>query len=112
MGVDDGRRIILSEEEPENGLRPSASFLFRSVARIFGGRGIGILLSGMGRDGAEELKMMKDARAVTFAQNKESSVVFGMPGEAIKLDAATHVLSPEEIGAALSGVVNKTGGKR
>ena len=56
----------------------------------------------MGRDGAEELRRLKQKGAVTFAQDKESSVVHGMPGEAIVLDAATYVLPPRGVAAALT----------
>jgi two-component system, chemotaxis family, protein-glutamate methylesterase/glutaminase len=64
------------------------------------------LLSGMGKDGAEELRVLRDYGAVTIAQDKESSVVHGMPGEAIKRDAATYVLPPEGIAEALKHVVH------
>ena len=97
--------VALSREDPENGLRPSVSHLFRSVAEAFGRHSIGILLTGMGRDGAEELKLLKDTGALTFAQDEESSVVFGMPGEAVKLNGATHVLPPEKIAARLKGLI-------
>ena len=101
MGVDKSGRIALDFSAPEGGLRPAVSFLFRSVAAAFGNRALGVLLTGMGRDGAAELKLMKDIGAITIAQDKESSVVHGMPGEAIKLDAARYVLSPEQIAATL-----------
>jgi two-component system chemotaxis response regulator CheB len=58
----------------------------------------------MGRDGAEEMKMMKDRGAITIAQDEASSVVHGMPGEAIKLGGATYVLPPEGIAATLSAL--------
>ena len=64
------------------------------------------LLTGMGHDGAEELKLLKEKGAVTFAQDKESSVVHGMPGAAIKLDAATLVLPAEKIAATLASLAN------
>ncbi|HUY14645.1 MAG TPA: chemotaxis response regulator protein-glutamate methylesterase [Terriglobia bacterium] len=98
-------RIWLSMEEPENGLRPSVSSLFRSVAKVYGKKAIGVLLTGMGKDGARELKLMKEQGAVTIAQDRESSVVHGMPGEAIALGAAAYVLSPEEIALALTSLV-------
>ena len=66
-----------------------------------------MLLTGMGRDGAEELKQMKDAGAITITQDERSSVVYGMPGEAIKLGGATHVLSPADITSTLERLVNK-----
>lgn len=97
MAVGKNRRVILSKDEKEYGLRPSVSYLFRSLARSGAESAIGVLLTGMGRDGAMELKLMKDHGAVTIAQNKESSVIYGMPGAAIELGAATFVLSPEEI---------------
>ena len=104
MKVERGGRIALTREPPENGLRPSVSFLFRSVAEVYGGDAVAGLLSGMGRDGADELKLLKDKGAVTFAQDKDSSVVHGMPGEAIKLDAASFVLPPEKIAATLASL--------
>jgi two-component system chemotaxis response regulator CheB len=102
MKVERGGRIVLTREPPENGLRPSVSFLFRSVAEVYGGDAVAGLLTGMGRDGADELKLLRDKGAVTFAQDKVSSVVHGMPGEAIKLDAATLVLAPEKIAGVLA----------
>lgn len=101
MKVERGGKITLTPDEPENGLRPSVSCLFRSVAEIYGCNAVAGLLTGMGRDGAEELRRLKEKGAVTFAQNKESCAVNGMPGEAIKLDAAMLVLPPEKIAAVL-----------
>lgn len=99
------QRILLGAEEPENGLRPSVASLFRSVATFYGCNAAGVLLSGMGKDGAYELKLMKEQGAMTIAQNMESSVVHGMPGEAIKLGAATYVLPPEKIACMLGTLV-------
>lgn len=107
MKVEFGNRIAFSKDDPENGLRPSVSYLFRSVSNVFGRNAVGVLLSGMGKDGAEELKVMKEKGAPTIAQDKESSVVHGMPGEAIKLDAATYILPPEKIVALLTNLVLK-----
>jgi len=107
MGVRIGGKITLSKDEPENGLRPSVSYLFRSIVNLYGQNAAGVLLSGMGQDGAEELKLLKEKGAITIAQDKESSVVHGMPGQAIRLDAATYVLPPEGIATALIGMVNK-----
>jgi two-component system chemotaxis response regulator CheB len=98
-------RIACEDEPAEHGLRPSASFLFRKVAQHFGAEAAGVLLTGMGCDGAEELKLMRDAGAVTFAQDKESSIVHGMPGEAIRLGAAMHVGPPERIAALLHSLL-------
>lgn len=111
MGVESGPRIVLSNHNLENGLRPSVAYLFRTAAQVFGHRAVGILLTGMGRDGADELKLLKEKGAVTFVQDKESSVVHGMPGEAIKLDAATYILSPEDITTALITLIKKMNGE-
>jgi len=102
MKVEIGNQITLSKDKPEDGLRPSVSYLFRSVASAFGKNAVGILLTGMGKDGAEGLKLIKEKGAVTIAQDKESSVIFGMPGEAVKLNGATYVLSPDKIVAVLT----------
>ncbi|MDO8727334.1 MAG: chemotaxis-specific protein-glutamate methyltransferase CheB [Candidatus Methanoperedens sp.] len=99
-------RIWLSKDDNENGLCPSVSFLFRSVAEEFGNNAAGVLLTGMGKDGAKELKTMKEKGATTFAQDKESSVIHGMPGEAIDLNAAIYVLSPEKIAVVLADLVD------
>jgi len=106
MGIGNGGQIVLSKDKPENGVRPSVSYLFRSVIHAFDGNTIGVLLSGMGKDGAEELKIMKENGASTIAQDEESSVVYGMPGEAVKLGAATYILSPEKIPVMLERLVN------
>jgi two-component system, chemotaxis family, protein-glutamate methylesterase/glutaminase len=115
MGIGPGGRILLTEEELENGLRPAVSYLFRSLAEVCGPRSVGVLLTGMGSDGAAELKLMRDKGAVTIAQDRESSIVHGMPGEAIALGGATHVLPPDKIAELLLTLVtrrNSNGGKQ
>jgi two-component system chemotaxis response regulator CheB len=97
MEVREGGRIALTAGAREYGQCPSVSALFRSVAGVYGRNAVGILLTGMGEDGARELKLMKDKGAVTIAQDRESSIIFGMPGEAVRLDAATYVLPPDRI---------------
>ncbi|MBI1910821.1 MAG: chemotaxis-specific protein-glutamate methyltransferase CheB [Deltaproteobacteria bacterium] len=109
MGIE-GNKIVLSSAPPENGTRPSVSYLFRSAVSAFGGNLIGVLLTGMGKDGAEELRSMKLQGAATIVQDKESSVVYGMPGEALRLDAQTLVLAPERIPSALESIALKKNG--
>ena len=109
MGIDNNRRVVYGKGDSENGAKPSVSYLFRSVAQCFGNQSIGILLSGMGQDGARELKTMRDSGALTIAQNKESSVVFGMPGAAVDLGAAELVLSPEMIAPVIISAVRRVG---
>jgi two-component system chemotaxis response regulator CheB len=101
MGITPGGRIALARDAQENGLRPAVSYLFRSIAHTCGQHGTGVLLTGMGKDGAAELKLMRDGGAFTIAQDRDSSVVHGMPGEAIDLGAACVVLAADRIAAAL-----------
>jgi two-component system chemotaxis response regulator CheB len=107
LGASAGGRIMLAREPPESGLRPAVSYLFRSLAQTCGGSSVGVLLTGMGKDGAQELKQMKDRGAVTIAQDRESSVVHGMPGEAIALGAATLILPGDRIAGALIAQVKR-----
>ena len=80
-------------------VRPSADVLFHSVARCAGKNAIGVILTGMGEDGAKGLREMKEEGAFTIAQNEATSVVFGMPRKAIELQAADRVLALESIAA-------------
>jgi two-component system chemotaxis response regulator CheB len=105
MKVGSGGKISLRVEELENGLRPSVSCLFRSTTEIYGEHAVGVLLTGMGTDGAKELLLMRTAGSVTIAQDKASSVIHGMPGEAIRIGAAAHVLPPEAIARMLSTLI-------
>jgi two-component system chemotaxis response regulator CheB len=107
MKVEMGGKISLINDPPEHGLRPSVSYTFRSVTKAFGVNAVGVLLTGIGEDGAKELKLMKDNGAITIAQDKESSVVFGMPGKAVDLDAAMYVLPPNMIVATLIRLANR-----
>jgi two-component system chemotaxis response regulator CheB len=105
MGITGNGRIRLMEEAGEDGFRPSASYLFQSVAVAYGRSAIGILLTGMGRDGAAGLLKLREAGGVTVAQDEDTSVIFGMPGEAVRLGAAEYVLSPEQISGMIRSLV-------
>jgi two-component system, chemotaxis family, protein-glutamate methylesterase/glutaminase len=105
MGVDRYRKVVLRKDVHDYTLCPSVSYMFKTVAEFFGEKAICVLLTGMGRDGADEMKVIKGKGAVTIAQDKESSVVHGMPGEAIKLGGATYILSPEKIASKLVEMV-------
>jgi two-component system chemotaxis response regulator CheB len=96
-----GGRMTLLDGPPVSLHRPSATVLFRSVAVAFGARSIGILLTGMGDDGAAGLLDVKHAGGLTIAQDEATCVVFGMPAEAIHRGAADHVLPPSGIVALL-----------
>lgn len=108
MGITAGGRIRLTKEEPQNHLRPAVSYLFRSLADAYGPAAVGMLLTGMGKDGAAELKLLKDTGALTIAQDRDSSVVHGMPGEAIRLRAATHVWPADKIADGLLAAVTRS----
>lgn len=97
LGIDAYGRIALNNGPLEDGFRPSASHLFRSVARHAGASSMGVLLTGMGRDGASGLQALRAAGGITAAQDEASCVVFGMPREAIALNAVDHVLAPPGI---------------
>ncbi|MDA0164819.1 chemotaxis-specific protein-glutamate methyltransferase CheB [Solirubrobacter ginsenosidimutans] len=104
MTVTRDGRLNLDHGPPMNGFRPSISRLFSSVASTCGREAVGILLTGMGRDGADGLRQMRDAGGLTIAQDEASSVIFGMPGEAVRLKAACEVLPPAAIAEALWAV--------
>lgn len=100
-------RTVLVDAPAENGHLPSVSWLFRSVLQAYGARAAAVLLTGMGRDGAVELAELKRQGAVTLIQDRESSVVYGMPGAARALGAACHEMAPQEIAAALEKLVRR-----
>lgn len=100
-------RVVLSHGPPINGFRPSVAALFTSVAREYGPRAAGLLLTGMGMDGARELSAMRQAGALTMVQDRDSALIYGMPGEAIRLGAAMHVFAPQDMAAALNRLVPK-----
>ncbi|MGC3943161.1 MAG: chemotaxis response regulator protein-glutamate methylesterase [Chryseolinea sp.] len=95
--------IRIRDGELVNRHKPSVEVLFNSVAHHAGKNAVGIIMTGMGRDGAEGLLNMKEAGAKTIAQDEASCVVFGMPKEAIKLGAANQILSLEEITRRVAG---------
>jgi two-component system chemotaxis response regulator CheB len=99
--VRDGTRYLcrLDDGVPVNRHKPSVDVLFRSVAENVGCNAIGVLLTGMGKDGARGLKEMLEGGSRTIAQDEASSVVWGMPGEAVALGAAQHVLPLDQIAA-------------
>lgn len=107
MGVDALRRVVLTKDLPEHGCRPAVSYMFRSVATHLRNNAVGVLLTGMGRDGAAELKLMRDKGFITIAQDAATSLVHGMPGEAVKLGGAQHVLPVDQVAAMLNKLTLK-----
>ena len=87
-----GNIVVLSDEDRVNGHRPSVDVLFRSVATEFGSRAVGLLMTGMGDDGATGMGLMKASGALTIAQSESSCTVFGMPKAAIERGYAIRVV--------------------
>jgi two-component system chemotaxis response regulator CheB len=100
-----GGQARLKASPPVGGHRPSATVLFQSVAQSYGSAAVGVLLTGMGKDGAQGLRALRDAGAHTIAQDEATCVIFGMPKEAITLGAVEEVLSLEQIGARLGALM-------
>ena len=101
--VRDGARYVcrLDDGLPVNRHKPSVDVLFRSVAQSAGRNAIGALLTGMGKDGARGLREMLDSGSRTIAQDEATSVVWGMPGEAVALGAAQHVVPLDAVAARI-----------
>ncbi|MCD0460986.1 protein-glutamate methylesterase/protein-glutamine glutaminase [Roseiconus lacunae] len=93
--------VKLNESPPVNQFRPSVDVLFNSCAKYVGSNAIGVILTGMGYDGAEGMLAMKQAGAETIAQDQNSSVVFGMPNEAIKRGGVDTVLPLNKVSSAI-----------
>ncbi len=96
-----GVRIVLDQRQSLWGTRPAADALFPSVAEVYGKRCVGVVLTGMGRDGATGLHAIRAARGRTLAQDEESCVVYGMPGRAVELGAAESAVPLERIPEAI-----------
>jgi two-component system, chemotaxis family, protein-glutamate methylesterase/glutaminase len=99
--IDGTYRLTASREGPIGGHRPSIDVLFQSAADAFGSAAVGVLLTGMGSDGAMGLKSIFDRGGVTLAQNKETSVVYGMPHAASELGAVSMMLPLDQVGPSL-----------
>src|SRR5213595_787805 len=106
-----GDIAILSDDPRVNGHRPSADVLFKSVAEEFGDRALGVIMTGMGEDGATGLGLMKAAGAMTIAQSEDSCVVFGMPKAAIERGYAIRVVGLDVMGSTLQAICGRNTGE-
>jgi two-component system chemotaxis response regulator CheB len=97
LEIDKQGRLVCSHTAPVDGHRPAVTVTFTSVAEYCGEAAIGILLTGMGSDGAHGMQEIFEAGGITIAQNEETSVVFGMPKQAIILGAVKYVLPVHKI---------------
>ena len=93
--------ILLTDDPPENFCRPSVDYMFRSLAFVYGASVLAVIMTGMGRDGVSGMELLKAAGASCFAQDRESSVVFGMAMEACKAGVVDEVLPLAELGEAI-----------
>ncbi len=99
-----GADIVLSvnKNPPENSCRPSADVLFRSIAEVYGSRALGVIMTGMGKDGLQGLRLMRQRGAAIFAQDEASSVVWGMPSGVVHEGLADKVLPLNQLGESIS----------
>lgn len=105
-------KLRLTSDPERNSCRPSVDALFESLAKELGGQTVGCLLTGMGRDGAAGLLALRQSGALTIAQDEASSVVFGMPREAIQIGAADRILPLNQIATALADVAREASMRR
>ena len=101
--------IQVTDDPPENNCRPAVDYLFRSVALHFPGRAIATILTGMGADGAQGLRLLKRGGCTTIAQDEATCVVYGMPREAVKTGTVDFVLPLPKIAAAILRAVAEAG---
>ena len=106
-GVTSEHTICFSSEGPIGGFRPSATYLFSSVARAFGADGLGVVLTGMGSDGVQGLIELRRAGGYVIGQDEESSVVYGMAQEAVRAGATDEVLALDRIAPRLVELVSE-----
>lgn len=110
LGVTRAGRVALSDDDPVGQHRPSVTYLFRSVAEAYGTAAIGVILTGMGADGAEGALALRRAGGLMLAQDEPSSVVYGMAREAVALGAVDQLGAPEQLGAMIAEAVTPGAG--
>lgn len=106
MKVTSNGAITLTNEPLLWGVRPAVDKLFKTAAAVYGSRIISVILTGMGKDGAEGTAIVKEKNGVTIAQNKESSIIYGMPKVAYETGCVDYVLPLKDIASKITSIVN------
>ena len=99
--------LEVNDDPPENHCQPSVDYLFRSISKVYGKHALGVIMTGMGSDGVLGLRLMKRLGAQVIAQDKQSCVVFGMPGEAINAGVVDCVVPLSHIATEIVRRVGK-----
>ena len=100
--------IRITDDPPENHCKPSVDYLFRSVGEIFGPHALGVIMTGMGNDGTKGLVTMKEKGAWVLAQDEKTSVVYGMPMEAVKAGVVDEILPLELLSSRITAIVSRS----
>ncbi|MBL0940648.1 MAG: chemotaxis response regulator protein-glutamate methylesterase [Gemmatimonadaceae bacterium] len=105
-------RLALTDDAPQWGVRPAADILFASVAEVYGPNAVGVVMTGMGRDGADGLKQVRDAGGGTIVQDASTSIIPGMPDAARRALGSDHGVPLDELATAIEGAVRQLRAQR
>lgn len=107
MEINERKKITFIERQPKDIYRPSCDVLLSSVARVYGANSLGVILTGMGTDGVQGIKKIKEVGGITIAQDEKSSIIFGMPRAAINSGYIDKILPLHELGSEIIHLVNR-----